>query len=105
MRDQSRLMSLLELKRLKMVGRGVFGYHDENESIRNVLLNVRGVEIGTWILRVSVRTGATEGYDPGVSPDTARRLVSAEGEVPSVKLEVNRTTGSLDGFLTATFLP
>ena len=88
-----------------MVGRGVPGYHDENESIRNVWLHARSVEIGTWTLVVTVRTGATDGAGPGVSPDTVGRLVSAEGEVPGVKLEVNRTTGSLDGFLTATFLP
>ena len=64
-----------------------------------------GVEIGIWTGVVIVRTGATERYEPGDSVDTTGRLVSADWDVPCVKVEGNRTTGSLAEFLPDTTPP
>lgn len=75
------------------------GHHLENESVRSVRLNARSVETGTWTVVVPVRAGATEGDDPGVSPDSTGRLLSYEGDVPAVKMGVYRTTAGLDAVL------
>ena len=45
-----------------------------------------GVEIGTGTGVVIVRTGAMERYEPGDSVDTTGSLVSADWDVPCVKV-------------------
>jgi len=64
-----------------------------------------GVEIGIGTGVVIVRTGAIERYEPGDSVDTTGSLVSADWDVPCVKVGGNRTTGSLAEFLPDTTLP
>ena len=80
-------------------------YHDDLLSIREIVVKEMGVEIGIGTGVVIVRTGAIERYEPGDSVDTTGSLVSADWDVPCVKVGGNRTTGILAEFLPDTTLP